>query len=197
MPLGDDTVAIAQRGAAEVVGVDFSPPALAHARALAAELGVSQARFIEADVLRVPEVVPPGAFDLVFTSWGTITWLPDLRPWAAGIAHALRPGGAFLFADAHPAALVFDGWREDGHPAWTFPYFAREPLAFDDPGDYANPAACLANSRVLNWVHPRCAAPGWRSTGCTSIRAWAGPYSRALCRILTGSGLGRTVRGCL
>ena len=157
--LGDDSIALAQRGARRVVGVDFSPPALDAARGLAAECGVANAHFVHADAQQVPDALPgeAGAFDLVFTSWGTITWLPDLDRWAAGIGHALRPGGAFYFADAHPAAMVFDDAApggEAGRPGWMFPYFARAPIRFDNPTDYADAEAILANSRTIEFLHP-------------------------------------------
>jgi hypothetical protein len=35
----------------------------------------------------------PGPFDLVFTTWGTICWLPDITVWARVIASVLVPGG--------------------------------------------------------------------------------------------------------
>lgn len=156
--LGDDSIAIAQRGAAEVVGVDFSPAAVAAATALAAECGVPQARFVLSDVAGASAALPglEGQFDLVFTSWGTIGWLPDLPGWARVIAHFLRPGGAFYFADAHPSALVFDdqaGADGEGRPGWFIPYFHRAPFLFDEPQDYADPEARLANSRTVQWLH--------------------------------------------
>ena len=50
--IGTDTLALAQRGA-EVVGLDFSVSAIAAARGLAAELGLSErVRFVQADLLR-------------------------------------------------------------------------------------------------------------------------------------------------
>jgi hypothetical protein len=108
----------------------------------------------------VPEVLADreAGFDLVFTTWGTICWLPDLDGWAKVIAHFLRPGGTLYFADAHPTARVFDGIADvddaEGRPSWCVPYFEREPQVFDDPSDYADPAARLANSRTVVWVHP-------------------------------------------
>ena len=33
----------------------------------------------------------PGPFDLVFTTWGTICWLPDMAVWAKVIASVLAP----------------------------------------------------------------------------------------------------------
>lgn len=157
--IGDDTVAIAQRGAACVVGLDFSPPALDAARWLAAEYGLANTRFVLSDVLEAPAALAEDreAFDLVFTTWGTIWWLPDLKPWAAAIAHALKPVGRLYFADLHPAAFPFDdaaGTDSAGRPGFAFPYFARSPLASDNPTDYSDPEARLSNSRTVEFLHP-------------------------------------------
>jgi SAM-dependent methyltransferase len=157
--LGDDSIALAQRGAAAVLGVDFSPSAIAAAQALAAEVGAGHARFVLSDVLEVPQTLPAeaGRHDLVFTSWGTITWLPDIGRWARSVAHLLRPGGALYLADMHPVAAVFDDAGEGaaaGRPGWLVPYFERAGHVFDDPADYADEAARLANSRTVNFLHP-------------------------------------------
>lgn len=153
---GRDSLTLASRGA-DVTGLDFSAPAVEAARALAAELGLA-ARFVWADLYDAPAAIPePASFDLVFTTWGTICWLPDVTRWARVVAHFLRPGGALYFADAHPAAYVFDdaaGTDARGRPGWFVPYFGGEPVAYDDSSDYADPAARLANSRQVNWLHP-------------------------------------------
>lgn len=158
--IGHDSIALAQRGAAEVVGVDFSQAAVAAAGGLANECGARSVRFVKSDLYASPEALlgEAGSFDLVFTSWGTICWLPDLAGWAQVIRHFLKPGGALYFADGHPAAMVFDdlGGSADaeGRPAWLLPYFEREPQRFDEPSDYADPGARLVNSRTVQWMHP-------------------------------------------
>ncbi|MBV8868382.1 MAG: class I SAM-dependent methyltransferase, partial [Acetobacteraceae bacterium] len=128
---GADTLALAQRGAA-VVGLDFSAPAVDAARALAAELGLSgKARFVQSDVYEAARALPePGGFDRVFVTWGAICWLPDIAGWARVVARFLKPGGRFYFAEAHPAALVFDDGAAgpDGRPGWFAPYLDRAPL---------------------------------------------------------------------
>jgi len=153
---GADTLSLAQRGAV-VTGVDFSAPAIDAARTLAAELGLA-ARFVLSDVYGAPQALPEHrGFDLVYTTWGTTTWLPDIGRWAEVVAGFLRPGGALYFADAHPTAYVFDdmaGTDAESRPGWFVPYFAREPLILDDPTDYADPAAHMANQRQVNWLHP-------------------------------------------
>ena len=154
---GLDTLALAQRGAT-VVGLDFSALAIAAARAMADELGLAgRARFVEADLYDAPLAVPePHAFDRVFTTWGTVTWLPDIRAWARVVAGFLKPGGALYYADAHPAAQVFDDLTPlpDGRPGYFVPYFQREPVVLDDPSDYADASARLRHARQYNWMHP-------------------------------------------
>jgi SAM-dependent methyltransferase len=154
---GANTLALAQRGA-EVVGLDFSAPAIAAARDLATELGLSgKANFVQSDLYDAARAIPePGGFDRVFVTWGTIGWLPDIAGWARVVAHFLKPGGRFFFAEAHPAALVFDDQAAgpDGRPGWFAPYLGRAPLALTETRDYANPQAVLRNAETREWVHP-------------------------------------------
>ena len=155
---GQDTLTLAQQGAAAVVGLDFSAVAIDAARRLAEELGLAdRARFVEADLYDAPRAIPEaGGFDLVFVTWGALCWLPDLAGWARIVAGFLRPGGRLYLADGHPAAQVFDDATEtpNGKPGWFAPYFQREALVLDDPADYAVPDARLSRSRTYEWMHP-------------------------------------------
>jgi SAM-dependent methyltransferase len=154
---GRDSLILASRGAT-VVGLDFSKPAIATARELAAELGLAErARFVEADLYDAPNAIPEAAaFDLVFVTWGAINWLPDIRRWAEIVAHFLKPGGALYLAEGHPAALVLDdaGRREGVMPGWFAPYFSPQALVIDDPSDYADETARLTHARTYEWLHP-------------------------------------------
>ena len=96
------------------------------------------------------------AFDLVYTSWGVTCWLPDIRRWAVIVAHFLKPSGRFYYADAHPAAYVFDDLTRlaDGRPGYFAPYFERQPIVMANPKDYADPRAHLANATSVEWLHP-------------------------------------------
>ena len=152
---GHDSLILASRGA-QVTGVDFSAPAIEAARANAASLGLD-ARFVLSDLYAAPEAIPePGAFDLVYITWGTICWLPDMAGWARVIGHFLRPGGRLYFADMHPAAYVFDDRAAglDGRPGWFAPYFDPAPLVLEDERDYADPDAKLQNQRSVQFMHP-------------------------------------------
>lgn len=153
---GSDSLSLVNRGAS-VIGIDFSPAAVAEARRMAAEIGVAdRARFIEANVYDARHMLPePESFDLVFVTWGTINWLPDVAEWARIVAWYLKPGGRLYFAEGHPTAMVFDG--DDGPgglPSIRYAYQSAEPEVLDDPGDYADPDARLEHARTWEWSHP-------------------------------------------
>src|SRR5579862_1489103 len=98
--IGTDTVSLARLGA-RMSGLDFSAPALAEARSLAAGTG-AEVEFIEAEVYDALSVLEPGAFDFVFTGVGALCWLREIRPWAAVVAGLLRPGGWLFIREGHP-----------------------------------------------------------------------------------------------
>jgi SAM-dependent methyltransferase len=141
---GMDTLRLA-RLAREVVGVDFSPRAIAHARALAAELELP-ARFVESDVLALDL---GEQFDVVFASYGVIGWLPALARWAAVAARHLRPGGRLFLIEGHPTMTMFDEELR-----FAYPYFSRpEPIVLPPvQGTYADPAATYTNTEY-SWPH--------------------------------------------
>jgi SAM-dependent methyltransferase len=105
---GLDTLSWARLGA-EVVGLDLSDEAVALARRLAGETGLSgRAEFICSDLYDASDHLGDREFDIVFVSWGAIEWLPDLERWAGVIARHLRPGGTFYMAEIHPFAYALD-----------------------------------------------------------------------------------------
>lgn len=149
--IGMDSLALARRGA-RVTGADFSPEAVRAARELSRKAGIP-ARFVLSDVYALPRRLR-GRFDVVFTSYGTICWLPDLRRWARVIARFLKPGGFFYIADTHPAVgmLEFDG--PGGAPRVARPYFWRKPARYvTTQGTYADPQAETGRHVMYEWNH--------------------------------------------
>lgn len=141
---GQDSLSLARRGAM-VTGVDLSDTAVETARRLVGATGLA-AIFERADLYPwLEEAQRQGrSWDVVFSSYGCVSWLPDLDAWARGIARVLRPAGRFVLVEFHPAALVLD---ERGGPGW--PYSSGgEPLAQEEGvGDYvADSGAALAPS---------------------------------------------------
>jgi SAM-dependent methyltransferase len=148
---GLDTLAWARRGA-RVTGVDFSERAVEQARLLAAETGLD-GRFVVSDVADLPANLE-GDFDVVFTSFGVLNWLPDLSRWAEVVAHFVRPGGFFYIAEAHPFAWAFDDDDAATELRLGYHYWPRpEPLTFADTGSYADPGPPVEAPAEYAWQH--------------------------------------------
>ncbi|MEQ8267083.1 MAG: class I SAM-dependent methyltransferase [Parvibaculum sp.] len=149
---GLDTLSFARMGA-EATGLDFSPKAIAAARKLAAEAGIA-ARFVNA---RVDEAAPQAGtgYDIVFSSWGVLMWLPDLDVWAGTIADCLASGGFFYLAEGHPMLWALDD--EGKTVAENFrivrSYFLEGPQQWDNAHDYAEPGIRLTHFRSNEWQH--------------------------------------------
>lgn len=94
---GQDSMSFARMGA-NVTAVDFSDVAINEAKRISEEINVD-VNFIESNVL---ELNLNKEFDIVFSSYGAIGWLPDLEKWAATIANHLKKGGLFLLTEFHP-----------------------------------------------------------------------------------------------
>ena len=143
---GQDTLSWAREGAV-VTGIDFSGEGIRLARELSAESGIP-GEFIQADVLDLPRELD-GQFDLVFTSYGVLIWLPDLRPWAAGIARCLKPGGAFYIVEFHPLLWMLD---ESGERLQYSYFGGAEPESFEGSGSYADRSADISHTSY-EWGH--------------------------------------------
>ncbi len=102
---GLDTLSWARRGA-RVTGVDFSDEAIRLARSLSSELAIP-AEFIRSDIYELDRVLDR-EFDIVFTSYGVLVWLSDIRLWGRTVARFLKPGGIFYIAELHPITMIFD-----------------------------------------------------------------------------------------
>ena len=143
---GQDTLSLARMGA-KVTGVDLSDKAIDTANELAAQLQ-QDARFIRSDIYDLPNVHNE-QYDIVFTSYGTIGWLPDIRRWAGVVSKFLKPGGQFVFAEFHPAVWMFDNDFKEVF----YSYFNVEPIIEEETGTYANKNASL-ETKTITWNHP-------------------------------------------
>lgn len=142
---GQDTLSLARMGA-QVTGLDLSDKAIQRATELAAELHLP-ARFVCSDLYEAREHIRE-QFDIVFSSYGTIGWLPDLDKWARVIADSLKPGGRFVFAEFHPVVWMFD----DNFESVAYSYFNVEAIEENVSGTYADKDSDI-HSRTFTWNH--------------------------------------------
>jgi SAM-dependent methyltransferase len=87
-------------------------------------------------------------FDIVFTSYGVIGWLPDLDKWSDVISYYLKPGGIFYMAEFHPVIWMFD----DDFTEIKYCYENREIIETETKGSYTDRDADI-KAREYGWNH--------------------------------------------
>lgn len=142
---GQDTLSLARLGA-KVTGIDFSEEAIAKANEFTNQLNLN-ASFICCDVYDAPNHLDE-KFDIVYTTYGTIGWLPDINQWAAVVSHFLKPNGKLVFADFHPVVWMFDNDFKE----IAYNYFKSNPIIEEETGTYADKNAALLQQTV-SWNH--------------------------------------------
>lgn len=142
---GMDSLSLVRLGA-DVTGVDLSDEAIEEAKNLSHRSRLP-ARFICCNVYDLEDHLQE-QFDIVFTSYGVIGWLPDLSRWARLIASYLKPGGFFYMAEFHPVVWMLD---EDFTHVKYF-YNNHETIIVDSQGTYTDPQADI-QGREYSWNH--------------------------------------------
>jgi SAM-dependent methyltransferase len=149
---GMTTLSFARLGA-HVTGIDFSEEAITQAQSLSQELNLP-ARFICSDIYNAPNLLNE-QFDIVFTSYGVLSWLPDMAKWAEVVAHFLKPGGRFFMVEAHPFAYILERPSATDDFKLLYPYSTKpnEPLKFEVSGSYADKDAVINQNVEYGWNH--------------------------------------------
>ena len=142
---GQDSISLSRLGAT-VTGVDLSDKAIENAKQIATATNAN-ATFICCDIYDLPNHLDQ-QFDIVFTSYGTIGWLPDSDKWAKIISKFLKPNGQFVFAEFHPVVWMFD----DNFENIKYNYFNSGAIIESESGTYADKTAEITQDYVM-WNH--------------------------------------------
>lgn len=137
---GLDTLSWARLGA-KVTGVDLSPAAIEKAQQLAKQSNLN-AQFICADIYKFGEFNQQ-TFDLVFTSYGVLCWLPNIKQWAEVIAKSLKPGGKIYLVEFHPYLDIKFGYD----------YFHQNEPDIEQETTYSENAGDNKQT-IAVWAHP-------------------------------------------
>lgn len=136
---GQDTLSWARLGA-KVTGVDLSTQAIEQANELKTALDI-EATFVAKDIYTFGEDNSE-TFDIVFTSYGVLCWLPDLNRWASTIADSLAIGGELHLVEFHTFNDLLSGYS----------YFPVSEPDVEDEGTYTENCDGT-KSKVLTWAH--------------------------------------------
>ena len=123
-----------------MTGVDLSSEAIAQAKKLSSELGL-ESTFIDKDIYQFG-LENTEVFDIVFTSYGALCWLPDLTQWAKTIASCLPVGGELCLVEFHSFNDLLSGDS----------YFPKSQPDIDEEGTYTE--NCDGEKSIMvTWAH--------------------------------------------
>ena len=144
---GLDSISLTRMGA-KVLGVDFSTKAIEKARKLAKELNVST-RFLVANIYDDLDKIIKEKFDIVFCSYGSICWLPDLDKWAKVISKMMAKDAFLYIVDFHPLLNTFDCLLSDTKRSY---FYSKKPFKREWHGTYADYSSSIETIEY-NWNH--------------------------------------------
>ncbi|WP_427887152.1 class I SAM-dependent methyltransferase [Kribbella sp. GL6] len=148
--IGTDTVSLARLGA-RMSALDFSAPAIEHARSLAGRLGLSLDAHV-ADVYDAVRVLGAASYDFVYTGIGALCWLPDIERWASVVAGLLKPGGRLFLREGHPMLASLEPGTD--YAEVRYPYFeVPEPVVWEGGGTYVETDLELRTTTTHEWNH--------------------------------------------
>lgn len=148
---GMDSLSLEMLGAV-VTGVDFSEEAIKSAEDIRDELGM-KAKFILSDISNLCSVLNE-KFDIVYTSYGVLTWLPDIEAWGQTVSHFLNDDGFFYIAEILPSSLMFENSSPAESPQIAYPYFnTGMPIRFDEAGSYAIRDSSTSHNTTYEFTH--------------------------------------------
>ena len=183
---GLDTLSWARLGA-HVTGVDLSTNAILQARKLSKQANLP-ATFIESDLYQFGEENNQ-QYDVVFSSYGAICWLPDLTRWAQIIYQALKHGGEFHLIEFHPLNDLMSGYQ----------YFSQAMPDIEEEGTYTENCDGVV-SKTVCWSHSLAdVISALLSAGLTLETFEESPYSPYQCFdnlvYVTNKGYQRLIEG--
>jgi len=142
---GLDTISLSRHGAIST-GVDFSEKSILKANQLKDTLG-TKTRFVQSDIFKLKDILHD-KFDIIYTSYGVLGWLPDMKKWADTVSHFLKPGGKLILVEFHPVVWMFSY----DFKKIEFNYMDSSPIIEELEGTYTDKHADIKEKSV-SWNH--------------------------------------------
>ncbi len=123
---GAETLSLRNMGAARCVGIDAAEEFLAHGREMIKIAGAeNEVELIQADLYHLPDGLE-SCFDMVVTTIGVVSWMPDLADFFRVIQGLLKPGGHLVMQEMHPVLFMYEPDPDGGVSSIRYSYFDHQ-----------------------------------------------------------------------
>ena len=132
---GRELLSLKNLGAGRCVGFDASAAFIEQARELAKASGHADVEFVATDIYEIP-VDKSGPYDIVMTTIGVISWMPDVTGFFDVLSRLTRPGGHVFIEESHPVLFMYEEGAGDDPSYLEYSYFKEDPWVDTDGLDY-------------------------------------------------------------
>ena len=132
---GRELLSLKNLGAGHCVGFDASAAFIEQARELARVSGHTDVEFVTTDIYEIPPD-RTGPYDIVMSTIGVISWMPDLEGLFDVFNRLTRSGGHVFIEEIHPVLLMYDEGDGDQSSYLKYSYFNEEPWVETTGLDY-------------------------------------------------------------
>ena len=142
---GQDSLSLARMGA-DVTAFDLSDKAIEKAKELSQRSNL-KAKFVQSEYYESPQAIKE-QFDIFFTTYGVLGWLPDMKKWAKTAYDFTKDGGELILVEFHPFVWIHD----DDFSKIAYDYFMSDPIIEETENTYTNKDKSLVHEFV-SWNH--------------------------------------------
>jgi SAM-dependent methyltransferase len=132
---GRELLSLKNLGAARCVGFDASAAFIEQARELAEAAGHTDVEFVTTDIYEIPPS-HAGPYDIVLTTVGVISWMPDLQGFFEVFGRLTKPGGHIFIEEIHPVLMMYEEGEGDDPSYLKYSYFKDDPWVETGGLDY-------------------------------------------------------------
>jgi len=120
---GAETLSLRNMGASRCIGVDAAEEFLVHGRQMIERAGAEdQVELVHRDVYDLPRDLE-ASFDVVLTTIGVLSWMPDLEAFFRILQGLLKPGGKLVMEEMHPILFMYEPDANGGKSSIQNSYF--------------------------------------------------------------------------
>jgi ubiquinone/menaquinone biosynthesis C-methylase UbiE len=123
---GRELLSLKNLGAGRCVGFDASAAFIEQARELAEVSGHTDVEFVTTDIYEIPPD-KAGPYDIVMSTIGVLSWMPNLRGVFEVMRRLARAGGHVFIEETHPVVLMYEEGEGDEPSFLKYSYFKQDP----------------------------------------------------------------------
>lgn len=132
---GRELLSLKNIGAGHCLGIDASAAFIEQAREFAKASGHTDVEFVTADIYEIPPD-KTGPYDIVMTTIGVISWMPDLEGFFDVFGRLTRSGGHVFIEETHPVLMMYEDGEGDDPSYLKYSYFKEDPWVETTGLDY-------------------------------------------------------------